>query len=146
MIQSLGDAALVIDALAVLLAGFVASCAVVYLVLRCVGETAGSFDEEANRRADALLRDSLTAAEYQDLASLGYLEISSPGTPGRVYRVHAEPSPVMVYEGERLVMELCVGPGEPLPAGDRMLAHKLMIEGNEAEYLQAANVLRRWAA
>jgi hypothetical protein len=36
-------------------------------------------------------------------------------------------------------MELCLQPVEPLPEGDVVLMHKLMIEANEQEYLRTAN-------
>ena len=40
---------------------------------------------------------------------------------------------VKVYEGGVPVMALCVQSMEPIPDGDAVLMHKLMIEGNEGE-------------
>jgi hypothetical protein len=51
---------------------------------------------------------------------------------------------VAVHEGGAEVESLCVAPAERLPAGDVVLAHKLMIEGDEPEYLRRANHFRRW--
>jgi hypothetical protein len=36
-------------------------------------------------------------------------------------------------------MRLCVQSVEPIPDGDAILMHKLMIEGDEAAYLRIAN-------
>jgi hypothetical protein len=46
---------------------------------------------------------------------------------------------VKVYEGGVPIMALCVQPVDPVPDGDVVLMHKLMIEGNEEEYLRIAN-------
>ena len=46
---------------------------------------------------------------------------------------------VKVYEGGVPIMALCVQSVEPIPDGDAVLMHKLMIEGNEQEYLRIAN-------
>ena len=46
---------------------------------------------------------------------------------------------VKVFESGVPVMALCVQPVEPIPDGDVVLMHKLMIEGNEEEYLRIAN-------
>jgi hypothetical protein len=46
---------------------------------------------------------------------------------------------VKVYEGGVPIMALCVQSVEPIPDGDAVLMHKLMIEGNEEEYLRIAN-------
>jgi hypothetical protein len=44
-----------------------------------------------------------------------------------------------MYEEGRLKAGLCIGPQKPLPRPDVILAHKLMLEGDEAGYLQTAN-------
>ncbi|MDP9382063.1 MAG: hypothetical protein M3Q29_18355 [Chloroflexota bacterium] len=40
---------------------------------------------------------------------------------------------------DRLLMPLCVQPVERMPHADVVLTHKLMIEGNEQEYLRGAD-------
>ena len=90
-------------------------------------------------RAEALLRDLLTEDERRRLARDGYLGVPSPSRPSRTYRVPRRRGLVRVYEGGALVMTLCVGPVGWLPDGDVILLHKLMIEGDEAEYLRVAN-------
>ncbi len=94
---------------------------------------------EAQERAEALLREVLGEHAYQQLGRQGFLEVPSSTFPGRVYRVPRSQGVVQVYEGGRLLMSLCVQPRVPLPDADVILMHKLMIEGNEEEYLRTAN-------
>lgn len=94
---------------------------------------------EAQERAEALLRDLLSEDDYRNLNRRGYLEVPSPSRPRRIYRVPRHQGQVKVYEGGVPVMALCVQSIEPIPDGDVVLMHKLMIEGNEAEYLRVAN-------
>ncbi len=85
---------------------------------------------------------ALSEDERCQLAQSGYVVIPSPTVVGRVYRIPARPGWIDVYELGRLIMKLCLEPREWLPVGDRVLMHKLMIQGNEREYLRVANV--RW--
>ena len=94
---------------------------------------------EAEARAEALLRELLSEAEYRQLTRDGYLEVPSPAHPDRTYRVPRRGGMVQVYEGGRPTMALCVQPAAPLPGGDLVLLHKLLIEGDEPAYLQVAN-------
>jgi len=93
----------------------------------------------AERSAVHLLRDILTAEQFRQLTWRGYLEISSPTEPQRVYRVPRSKGYVQVIENGRAVMRLCLQPVECLPNADIIVLHKLMIEGNEEVYLQKAN-------
>ncbi len=93
----------------------------------------------ADGRARALLREMLSEGEYQQLTKFGYLEISSPSNDQRVYRIPGAGGLVRVYERGTAVMELCLQSTEPLPDGDLIVLHKLMIQGNEQEYLAKAN-------
>jgi hypothetical protein len=94
---------------------------------------------EANERAEALLRSLLSEDEYRQLNRRGYLEVPSPSRSRRVYRVPRHQGQVKVYEGGVPIMALCVQSVEPIPDGDAVLMHKLMIEGNEEDYLRIAN-------
>ncbi|MDP9383335.1 MAG: hypothetical protein M3Q29_24970 [Chloroflexota bacterium] len=96
---------------------------------------------EARQRAEDLLAEVLGEEEYRELKRRGYLEIPSPSWPSRVYRVPRSRDQVRVYESGRALMRLCVGPVERVPDADVVLIHKLMIEGDEQEYLRIAN---RW--
>lgn len=93
----------------------------------------------ADGRARALLREMLSEGEYQQLTKFGYLEVSSPSNEQRVYRIPGGGGLVRVYEHGAAIMELCLQPAEPLPEGDVVVLHKLMIQGNEQEYLARAN-------
>lgn len=93
----------------------------------------------ADNRARMLLREILTAPEYQQLTRFGYLEVPSPSYEGRVYRIPGAGGLVKVYDRGNAVMELCLQPADPLPDGDVVVMHKLMITANEQEYLQKAN-------
>jgi hypothetical protein len=101
---------------------------------------------QAAARAEALLRELLGAEPYEQLVRRGYLEVPSPSDPRRTYRIPRRRGTVKVYEGGVPLMALCVRSVEPIPDGDAVLLHKLMIEGNEAEYLRVANHfdLTRW--
>jgi len=93
----------------------------------------------AESRAKVLLREMLSENQYQQLIKFGYLEVSSPSIDNRIYRIPGSGGLVKVYEKGCAVMELCLQPAEPLPDGDVVVMHKLMIEANEEEYLQKAN-------
>ncbi len=94
---------------------------------------------EAEERAAQLLAEILTPAELAHLCERGYLVVPSPGRPNRVYHVPRQAGMVSVYEGGTLTERLCVGATTKIPDGDVVVLHKLMIEGNEEEYLQLAN-------
>ena len=93
----------------------------------------------AESRAKVLLREMLSEHQYQQLIKYGYLEVQSPTIDNRIYRIPGSGGLVKVYERGCAIMELCLQPAEPLPDGDVVVMHKLMIEGNEEEYLQKAN-------
>lgn len=89
-------------------------------------------------RAEALLHDVLDEREYQQLKRHGYFDVRSPTEAYRVYRIPAYAGLVRVYEHGVATHELCVQPVEPLPSADVAAMHKLMIQGNEQEYLLRA--------
>jgi hypothetical protein len=93
----------------------------------------------AEFRAYQLMRETLTPSEYQQATRFGYVDLPSPSRPERTYRVPFRGGLVKVFEFGAPVMELCLQPAEPLPDGDVVVMHKLMIVGNESEYLQRAN-------
>jgi hypothetical protein len=93
----------------------------------------------AQARAEELLRGVLGAEQYADYQRQGYLEVPSPSIGNRVYRIPCARGQVEVYEDGQQVMKLCAVPTRPLPDGDVVLMHKLMIEANEDYYLKVAN-------
>lgn len=100
-------------------------------------------DPNAVLRAQRLLEQMLTENEKRELAVRGYLSVVSKHSTGREYRIWSTGGPVEVYDAGRYSMSLCVEPVVPLPPGDRVLMHKLLIEGQEEEYLRVANRLGR---
>jgi hypothetical protein len=99
--------------------------------------------QEAEQRAEQLLKVLLPAEQYNHLVRKGYLEVQSGMYPYRTYRIPRHRGSVEVYEMGRLVMSLCVQPTEVVPDADVVVMHKLMIEGNEREYLRRANYFDR---
>src|SRR6185437_9754917 len=93
----------------------------------------------ADHRARQLMREMLSPAEYQQLVKFGYVEVNSPTFDQRIYRIPGGGGLVKVFDRGCAVMELCLQPVEPLPDGDVVVMHKLMITSNEQEYLQKAN-------
>jgi hypothetical protein len=98
--------------------------------------------KQAERRAEALVREFLTADDLSMLHYEGYLTVPSGGTPGRVYRIPARPGAVIVVDDGAPVVQLCLVPVRAIPEPERILAHKLLLEGAEADYWQRANHLR----
>jgi len=101
----------------------------------------------AKKRAETLLRTSITDEQYQQLVDHGYLEIPSRLYPGYLYRIPRTQQRVQIYETNqsvttpyaRKLAELCVVPCDSVPDADMVLAHKLMIEADEQAYLSIAN-------
>ncbi len=97
---------------------------------------------EAEQKARLLLRDVLTGEELRQFMADRHLLVPSRNVVGRDYRVYPSiDRPVEVYEAGTLVARLCLQPLKRLPVSDLLVLHKLMIEGNEAEYLREANVV-----
>lgn len=99
--------------------------------------------QEAEQRAEQLLKILLPNEQYNHLVRKGYIEVQSGMYPYRTYRIPRHRGSVEVYEMGRLVMSLCVQPTEVVPDADVVVMHKLMIEGNEREYLRRANYFDR---
>ncbi|HUY76594.1 MAG TPA: hypothetical protein VMV29_07465 [Ktedonobacterales bacterium] len=96
----------------------------------------------SDQRAVRLLRSLLAENEFRQLTTHGYLEVASPSTAGRVYRIPRGLGRVAVYDGGEKTVELCLQPEKPLPLGDVILLHKLLIQANESYYLATANHFR----
>jgi hypothetical protein len=89
-------------------------------------------------RVDDLLRAVLDEAEYGMLAARGHLDVVSPANAARVYRIPRYGGLVTVYEQGRAMVDLCLQPERPLPSGDVVVLHKLMIQASESDYLAIA--------
>jgi hypothetical protein len=99
------------------------------------------FVDDAHERAEELLRDSLSDAQYASYLRHGYVDVPSKRYPDRRYRVDGW-RPVSVFEDGGFVGAVCIRSREYLPGPDVLLARKLMIEGAEDEFLRAGNWLQ----
>jgi hypothetical protein len=95
-------------------------------------------DSEASDRAHGLMKDVFDEREYTQVTTRRFLDIHSPNIADRIYRIKWNGGLVSVYEHGVAVRELCLQPEMPLPRGDVMVLHKLMIEANESTYLATA--------
>ena len=103
--------------------------------------------EEAEARAESLLRASISSEEYTALLREGYLEIASRLYPDRVYHIPRERRRVSVYQVVpnhpkpyyRKLGELCLIPCIQVPDADVVLTHKWLLEADERTYLATAN-------
>src|SRR5579859_5527376 len=77
----------------------------------------------AGARAHQLLKIVLSADEYAQVMASGYVEIASPTTPERVYRVPRGPGFVRMFERGVAIIDLCVQPAESLPVDDIVIMH-----------------------
>ena len=97
---------------------------------------------EAERRAQQLVAQLLTRDQLRQLTTFGFIELRSRLIPGRFYRIPRRRGQVQVYEEGRHAGSLCIQPTRWVPDADLLVMHKVMIEGNEAEYLRTANFFK----
>lgn len=102
---------------------------------------AGDSTDEAWRRAEQLLAESLTPQQHAAYVSNGFVEVPSRKFPDRTYRIDGW-RPVAVHERGRFIGAVCIRPREHLPPPDVLLARKLMIEGAEDDFLGSGNLLQ----
>lgn len=110
-----------------------------FLELPDGGELIEGTGDTPRERAEALLCEVLDEHEYQQVRKQGYVDVVSPSNAQRIYRIPRFWGRVSVYEGGQVVRELCIQPIEPIPSADVIVMHKLMIQGNEEQYLAQAN-------
>jgi hypothetical protein len=110
-----------------------------FLLVRVSTSQAFRARAAADRRAEVLMAEILGPDAYRQVVRKGFLDVPSPSRSGRIYRVPRSRDQVRVYEDGRLVERLCIQSIEPMPYGDIIVMHKLMIEADEEEYLRIAN-------
>ena len=97
----------------------------------------------ASLRAARLTRRTLGLGSYRQLCRAGHIRVASTLYPVRVYLVPRRTSPsgarVLVEERGRVIGGLCLRPREPLPDPEEVVAHVLLLRGDERGYLKAAN-------
>ncbi|HEY7833986.1 MAG TPA: hypothetical protein VIG30_10485 [Ktedonobacterales bacterium] len=91
-----------------------------------------------DQRVDALLRDVLEASEYHTLMTRGYVDVASSEHADFIYRIPRYGGMVTRYEHGRATIDLCVQPVDPLPGGDIVVLHKLLLQASELDYVATA--------
>lgn len=101
---------------------------------------------EARERAKKLLVEHLSAAQREQLRVAGHFDVD---VKGRIYRIQpgrGHGAWVDRIEAGKVVEGFCIyaepDEGNPLPAEDHALAHKLLLECDEEEFRRRANVHR----
>lgn len=100
--------------------------------------------ERAKERALLLLREHLTDEQKAELADKRYFSlgvIDSKTGERRTYRIHQgrAGNVEQVDENGRRLKRFCIHPDISCPDEDTMLAQKLLLQTNEAEFLRVAN-------
>lgn len=99
------------------------------------------FEDEANARADRMLRDEL-GSQYAVLASQGYLDVPSTLFRNTSYRLRLR-RPIEVHKnGRRQPWRLCIVSMERVPPADEFLMKMLWLRANEEYVLTTANRVR----
>jgi hypothetical protein len=100
-----------------------------------------AIDDEANRRADLMLRDEL-GPQYGLLVRQGYLDVPSTLFRNTAYRLRLR-RPIEVFKnGRRQPWRLCVVSIERVPPSDEFLMKYLWLRANEEYVLTTANRVR----
>lgn len=100
--------------------------------------------EIADARAETLLLSHLAPKQCDEYQRLKRFHVHMPD--GRIYRITkgwaGNVKLVESEDSERSVESLCIHPRIRVPAPDNMLAQKLLLEANEQEFRQIANISR----
>ena len=98
-------------------------------------------DDDANRRADQMLREEL-GPHYGTLIRQGYLDVPSTLFRNTAYRLRLR-RPIEVFKnGRRQPWRLCVVSIERVPPADEFLMKYLWLRANEEYVLTTANRVR----
>lgn len=92
---------------------------------------------EADARANELLETHLTEEQRRQLKELDAFIVDLKSKQYRIRRGWT--GNVEEIKDGMIVARLCIHPRDQVPYGDHMLAQKLMLETNEAEFLRIAN-------
>jgi len=91
-------------------------------------------------RADRLLRDVLGDQQYEQLRTVGYIDLPSGRCRGRVYRLDNLGNLSYRDPGERTFSSaLCVQPAEAVPRDDQIVMRYLLVTADEERLLKVAN-------
>jgi hypothetical protein len=84
------------------------------------------------------LREMISEADFRQYLRGGFVIVR--GRSGRVYQIFRDRQHTKIYDGGRLVEELCVGIKPAVPKTDNVIALMVMAQANEDELRAAANV------
>lgn len=97
--------------------------------------------DEANQRAEALLLSTLNEEQREEYQRLRRFHVE---TDTRIYRIQygraGNVKVVHTKDAEFHLEALCLHPTDRVPNPDTMLAQKLLLEANEAEFREIANI------
>jgi len=94
--------------------------------------------ERAEKRAEELLLMCLPEHLREQYLKHGYFDVNTPRSRYRINRGFTQNVELLDKDG-RPMKRLCIHPEIRVPNADNMLAQKLMLETNEAEFLRLAN-------
>lgn len=97
--------------------------------------------EAATRRAETLLRDSLSQKQLKELKRRNYFHVIVGDRRFRITRGRSHNIKEVDVRG-RILRTLCAHPIEQVPDADTMLAQKLWLESLPEEFIKIANVVR----
>ena len=110
----------------------------------CDGDDSGDrhhFEDEANARADQMLRDEL-GPQYTVLTRQGFIDVPSTLFRNTNYRLRLR-RPIEVFKnGRRQPWRLCIVSMERVPPADELLMKLLWLQANEEYVLTTANRVR----
>jgi hypothetical protein len=90
-------------------------------------------------KAQRLLKASITKSEWAFLKKHSYLVVASKACPEREYHIPRKGGMIVCFHDGVPLYEYCLQPLTLLPDDDLVLAHKLMLECSEEEFLEKAN-------
>lgn len=121
---------------------------------RCDARDAAAAEERARREAQVALQAAATAKaeellvscldqeQQAELAESDQFHVTS--SAGRRFCIHRGRAGNVSFGAGRERVTYCIHDNEGLPAADTMLAQKLLLETDEAQFLQIANATRAW--
>ena len=85
------------------------------------------------------LREMITETEFRKFLAHGFILV--PGKSGKVYQIFRHRQHTNVWKGGKLIEEICVVIPDPMiPATDKLIVLKTMIESDEEEFRRCGNV------
>lgn len=93
---------------------------------------------EADEKAEGLLRSMLTQEQLDQFDAMAAFEVTTERARYRIERGRSGNVKELDVDGQ-VVASYCIHPRERVPNADTMLAQKLILESDEAEFLRVAN-------